>query len=84
MDRGREAARRRAAAWDRGSAARAGLAHRAGALGARPRVRARRRLLELRDASRGVERDQAGWALTEGGVPACPHCRPDTDLGILD
>ncbi|MFI6489543.1 DUF6233 domain-containing protein [Streptomyces sp. NPDC050564] len=34
--------------------------------------------------SRGVERHQAVRALTEGGVPACPHCRPDTDLGILD
>ncbi|MFF4351447.1 DUF6233 domain-containing protein [Streptomyces sp. NPDC001530] len=34
--------------------------------------------------SRGVERDQAVRALAEGGVPACPHCRPDTGLGILD
>lgn len=34
--------------------------------------------------SRGVDRDQAVRALTEGGVPPCPHCRPDTELGILD
>lgn len=32
---------------------------------------------------RGVERDQALRALTEG-VDACPHCRPDTELGLLD
>ncbi|MEH0428821.1 DUF6233 domain-containing protein [Streptomyces stelliscabiei] len=34
--------------------------------------------------SRGVDRDQAVRALAEAGVPACPHCRPDTELGILD
>jgi hypothetical protein len=34
--------------------------------------------------SRGVDRDQAVRALTEGGVPACSHCRPDTELGLLD
>ncbi|MFF1760393.1 DUF6233 domain-containing protein [Streptomyces sp. NPDC058266] len=33
--------------------------------------------------SRGVVRDQALRALTEG-VPACTHCRPDTELGLLD
>lgn len=33
--------------------------------------------------SRGVARDQVLRALTEG-VPACPHCRPDTELGVLD
>ncbi|MGX1907677.1 DUF6233 domain-containing protein [Streptomyces phaeochromogenes] len=33
--------------------------------------------------SRGVVRDHARQALTEG-VNACPHCRPDTRLGILD
>ncbi|MFD0034916.1 MULTISPECIES: DUF6233 domain-containing protein [Streptomyces] len=33
--------------------------------------------------SRGVERDQALRAVTEG-VDACPHCRPDTELGILE
>ncbi|MFD7774293.1 DUF6233 domain-containing protein [Streptomyces sp. NPDC059753] len=33
--------------------------------------------------SRGVERDQALRAVTEG-IDACPHCRPDTGLGLLD
>ncbi|MGW6404525.1 DUF6233 domain-containing protein [Streptomyces sp. NPDC055134] len=33
--------------------------------------------------SRGVDRDQVLRALTEG-VAACPHCRPDTELGVLD
>ncbi|MGX1129872.1 hypothetical protein RKD49_002062 [Streptomyces glaucescens] len=33
--------------------------------------------------SKGASRDQALRALTEG-VDACPHCRPDTELGILD
>ncbi|MFG2525041.1 DUF6233 domain-containing protein [Streptomyces sp. NPDC048527] len=33
--------------------------------------------------SRGVERDQALRAVAEG-VDACPHCRPDTELGVLD
>nr|WSZ19534.1 DUF6233 domain-containing protein [Streptomyces canus] len=33
--------------------------------------------------SKGVERDQALRALAEG-VDACPQCRPDTALGILD
>ncbi|MFE4671398.1 DUF6233 domain-containing protein [Streptomyces sp. NPDC056723] len=33
--------------------------------------------------SRGVERDQALRAVTQG-VDACPHCRPDTELGVLD
>ena len=33
--------------------------------------------------SRGVDRDQALRALAEG-VDACSHCRPDTELGVLD
>jgi hypothetical protein len=33
--------------------------------------------------SRGVPRDVALRALTEG-VAACPHCRPDSELGVLD
>ncbi|MFJ9590723.1 DUF6233 domain-containing protein [Streptomyces acidicola] len=33
--------------------------------------------------ARGVARDQVLRALTEG-VPACTHCRPDTELGVLD
>ena len=33
--------------------------------------------------SRGVERDQALRGLAEG-VDACSHCRPDTELGMLD
>jgi hypothetical protein len=34
--------------------------------------------------ARAVGRDQAVRALTEGGVAACPLCRPDTVLGILE
>jgi hypothetical protein len=33
--------------------------------------------------SRGVARDQALRALVEG-VKACPHCRPDSELGYLE
>jgi hypothetical protein len=22
-------------------------------------------------------------AITEDGIPPCPYCRPDTDLGVL-
>jgi hypothetical protein len=33
--------------------------------------------------SRGVARDQALRALADG-VDACPHCRPDSELGVLD
>lgn len=33
--------------------------------------------------SRGVDRATAMRALTEG-VDACPHCRPDSELGFLD
>ncbi|MFI1726456.1 DUF6233 domain-containing protein [Streptomyces sp. NPDC020489] len=33
--------------------------------------------------SKGATREQAVRALADG-VDACPHCRPDTDLGILD
>ncbi|MFJ7418011.1 DUF6233 domain-containing protein [Streptomyces uncialis] len=32
---------------------------------------------------RGVTRDQAVRALVEG-VEACPHCRPDTELGVFE
>lgn len=31
---------------------------------------------------RGISREQAIQALTEGGVVACPVCRPDSALGI--
>ncbi|MFF9088883.1 DUF6233 domain-containing protein [Streptomyces sp. NPDC014991] len=34
--------------------------------------------------AKGVDREQAVRALTEEGVPACPLCRPDTTLGILE
>ncbi|MFI6530529.1 DUF6233 domain-containing protein [Streptomyces uncialis] len=33
--------------------------------------------------SRGVARDQAVRALVDG-VDACPQCRPDSALGVLD
>ncbi|MEU6766591.1 DUF6233 domain-containing protein [Streptomyces sp. NPDC046853] len=33
--------------------------------------------------SRGVSRDQARQALYEQ-IDACPHCRPDTELGVLE
>lgn len=33
--------------------------------------------------SRGTSREQAVQALA-AGVDACTHCRPDTDLGLLD
>jgi hypothetical protein len=33
--------------------------------------------------SKGAARDQAVRALTDGVTP-CPHCRPDTELGLLD
>ncbi|MGA5032334.1 DUF6233 domain-containing protein [Streptomyces cellulosae] len=33
--------------------------------------------------SDGVSREQALRALAEG-VPACSHCRPDTELGYVD
>ncbi|MEV4438533.1 DUF6233 domain-containing protein [Streptomyces sp. NPDC049577] len=32
---------------------------------------------------RPLTRDQALQALTDGSVPACPICRPDTELGLL-
>ncbi|MFE5023122.1 DUF6233 domain-containing protein [Streptomyces sp. NPDC056656] len=48
----------------------------------RPRIRRRRRLPHG-GQRRGVERDQALRAVTEG-VDACPHYRPDTELGVLD
>ncbi len=33
--------------------------------------------------SRGVDRDTALRALADG-IPACTHCRPDTELGWLE
>ncbi len=33
--------------------------------------------------AKGVPRDVALRALTQG-VDACPHCRPDSELGFLD
>ena len=30
-----------------------------------------------------LTREQARHAITEGGITACPYCRPDTDLGVL-
>lgn len=33
--------------------------------------------------SRSITRTEAAHALTSG-VEACPHCRPDTELGIID
>ncbi|MFF9287560.1 DUF6233 domain-containing protein [Streptomyces griseosporeus] len=33
--------------------------------------------------TRGVDSDTVRRVLA-GGVPACSHCRPDTELGILD
>ncbi|GGZ42656.1 DUF6233 domain-containing protein [Streptomyces poonensis] len=33
--------------------------------------------------AKGVTRDVAVRALAEG-VEACPHCRPDTELGVLE
>jgi hypothetical protein len=32
---------------------------------------------------RGITREQAVEALRQQ-VPPCPHCRPDTELGLLD
>jgi hypothetical protein len=34
--------------------------------------------------SKGASREQAWRALTVDGIDACPHCRPDTELGVLD
>lgn len=33
--------------------------------------------------SRGITQEQARRALSDQ-VPACPHCRPDAELGILE
>ncbi|KUM95179.1 hypothetical protein AQI95_43380 [Streptomyces yokosukanensis] len=33
--------------------------------------------------SKDIDRSTALRALTEGVTP-CPHCRPDTELGVLD
>ena len=33
---------------------------------------------------RAVSRDEARRLLTTDGVPACPFCHPDTELGIID
>ncbi|MET8078272.1 DUF6233 domain-containing protein [Streptomyces sp. NPDC005303] len=46
-------------------------------------VRACRRLLERGSAVEGCRAGPAVRALAEG-VTACPQCRPDTVLGILD
>ncbi|MER5875418.1 DUF6233 domain-containing protein [Streptomyces sp. NPDC001910] len=35
------------------------------------------------ERSKGVDRDQARRALAEG-VAACTHCRPDSELGIVE
>ncbi|MFE2737138.1 DUF6233 domain-containing protein [Streptomyces sp. NPDC059349] len=35
------------------------------------------------ERSRGVDRDQAARAVTEGVAP-CPHRRLETELGLLD
>ncbi|MFC9608724.1 DUF6233 domain-containing protein [Streptomyces niveus] len=32
----------------------------------------------------GITREQAIEALTRGGVPPCPRCEPDKELGVLD
>ncbi|MQY35417.1 hypothetical protein SRB17_33940 [Streptomyces sp. RB17] len=34
--------------------------------------------------AKGISRDEAVHALTEGDVDPCPLCRPDTALGILE
>ncbi|MFF3643406.1 DUF6233 domain-containing protein [Streptomyces sp. NPDC002564] len=34
--------------------------------------------------TRGLTADQARQVLVEGQATACPHCRPDTLLGVLD
>ncbi|WP_225824971.1 DUF6233 domain-containing protein [Streptomyces naphthomycinicus] len=68
------AARREAPAWtiERGLNGRSAVyVHAGGCAGAGGRVK-------------GVGREQAVRALTDGGVPACPLCRPDTVLGILE
>ncbi|MEU9576245.1 DUF6233 domain-containing protein [Streptomyces chilikensis] len=31
-----------------------------------------------------VTQQQAMQALVDHQIPACPHCRPDTELGVLD
>ncbi|MEV7403306.1 DUF6233 domain-containing protein [Streptomyces sp. NPDC091267] len=33
--------------------------------------------------TQSMTREQALRAITEGGVTACPYCRPDRDLGVL-
>jgi hypothetical protein len=65
-------------------AARTGLADRTRLAGPQRRVRARRRLSTWRGNGPGPPtEDQARQALA-GGTDACPHCRPDTALGVLD
>ncbi|MGW6055411.1 DUF6233 domain-containing protein [Streptomyces sp. NPDC055189] len=34
--------------------------------------------------SRGVTREPAWRRLTVDQIKACPHCRPDTELGVLE
>ncbi|MFI6609710.1 DUF6233 domain-containing protein [Streptomyces sp. NPDC050507] len=33
--------------------------------------------------TQAMTREQALRALTEGGITACPYCRPDRELGVL-
>ncbi|MFB7414308.1 DUF6233 domain-containing protein [Streptomyces sp. NPDC056121] len=62
----------------------AGLTHRDGPRRPRPRVRPHAGGCHVAGKrSRGVDRDQAPRAITEG-VPACTRCRPDTEHGILE
>ncbi|MEU6048926.1 DUF6233 domain-containing protein [Streptomyces xanthochromogenes] len=34
--------------------------------------------------TQAATREQAVRALTVGAVPACPYCRPDSELGVLE
>ncbi|MEV2249380.1 DUF6233 domain-containing protein [Streptomyces sp. NPDC050147] len=34
--------------------------------------------------SKGVTREQAWRGLTTDQIEPCPHCRPDTELGVLE
>lgn len=34
--------------------------------------------------AKAITREQAWRGLTVDQVDACPHCRPDTELGVLD
>ncbi|MFF3015370.1 DUF6233 domain-containing protein [Streptomyces sp. NPDC057939] len=53
-------------------------------IGIRPAVRVHTgQCWDTRTRCKPVPLDVARRALSEG-IPACPHCRPDTALGILD